>query len=192
MATKNAAKAAAPPPPTSTVEGVEGAAPDSPLAKFSRELGDRFPNTMVRRYLMPTSVRECREVFMREITSRDEVEAAIMADALMSPIEKASVRLSGDAERRECIRLSVVGLGKLSDKSNPASAIAYEHVNQDGAPFGDINEWSGRAWTALQTYFGTLNGVPMEELAEGLAGAQTVGAFAPPTSATRASAANGR
>lgn len=177
---------AAPPtaPPMGVVEGVEGAAPDGPLARFSRELAQRFPHRMVRRYIMPTSVRECREVFMMEITSRDETEAAIMADATMSQIEKQSIRLSGDAERRECIRLSLVGIRRKEPE-------AYEHLNADGSPLAEINDWSGKAWTALQTFFGTLNGVPVEELAEGLRGAQTVGAFAPPISGTPASASSG-
>lgn len=181
---------AAPPtePPMGKVEGVEDASHDSPVARFSRELEQRFPHRMIRRYRMPASVREAREVFMMEITSRDEVEAAIMADALMSNIEKQSIRLSSDAERRECIRLSIVGLGTGA----AGAALAYRHVNQDGEPFGEINDWTGKAWTALQTFFGTLNGVPMEELAEGLMGAETVGAFAPPTSAIRASAGNGK
>lgn len=178
---------AAPAAPPANVEGVEGAAPDSPLMRFSRELGNRFPNRMIRRYVMPSSVRECREIFMMEITSREEVEAAIMADATMSILEKSSVRLSGDAERRECIRLSIVGIGagKLGE------LVTYRHTNQDGEPLSEISDWSGKAWTAMQTYFGMLNGVPTEELAEGLKGAQTVGAFAPPTSGTPASAASG-
>lgn len=181
MAIKQQKAAPAAPP---LGEGIEGAVPDSPLGKFSRELAARFPNRMVRRYVMPSNVRECREVFMMEITSRDEVEAAIMADALMSNIEKASVRLSGDAERRECIRLSLVGIRRSAGGD-------YAHLNNDGAPLSEINEWSGKAWTSLQTFFGTLNGVPMEELAEGLRGAQTVGAFAPPTSGIPASASSG-
>lgn len=178
---------AAPPtaPPVGGVEGIEGAAPDSPLERFSRELAQRFPHRMVRRYIMPGTVREAREVFIMEITSRDEVEAAIMADAVMSTIEKQSIRLSGDSERRECIRLSLVGIRRTA-------ADAYEHLNADGAPLSEINEWSGKAWTALQTFFGTLNGVPVEELAAGLQGALTVGAFAPPTSAIRASAESGK
>lgn len=161
---------------------------DSPLARFSRELAHRFPDRMIRRYRMPMGCRECREVFMMEITSRDEVEAAIMADALMSDIEKRSIRLSADAERRECIRLSVVGLGK----GPVGGTLAYTHTNVDGEPFAELNDWSGKAWTCLQTFFGTLNGVPSEELAEGLAGAETVGAYAPPTSAIRASAERGK
>lgn len=171
---------------------VDDTGPDTPLRKFSRELADRLPERMIRRYKMPTAIRECREVFMMEITSRDEVEAAIMADATMSAIEKGSIRLSADAERRECIRLAIVGLGKLSDRRDASSPIVYTHVNHDGVPFADINDWSGKAWTALQTWFGTLNGVPAEELAEGLAGAETVGAYAPPTSAIRASAESGK
>lgn len=186
QATKAVAKAA------DLGEEVSPVAGDSPLARLSRELAARFPDTMARRYVLPRNVTDCREVFMREITSRDEVEAAIMADATMSLAEKQSVRLTADAERRECIRLAIVALGKLVDKRDPLSQVVYEHVNHDGEPFSEINDWKGKTWTCLQTYFGMLNGVPTEELAEGLVGAQTVGAFAPPTSAIRASAESGK
>lgn len=183
---KQITKPARAPDPQGEALVVDG---DTPLARFSREMATRFPQAMVRRYVMPSMVRECREVFMREITSRDEVEAAIMADGVMSLAEKQSIRLSADAERRECVRLAICGLGegKFGD-----AVVTYRHVNNDGVPFGEINDWTGKAWTCLQTYFGTLNGVPTEELAEGLLGAQTVGAFAPPTSATRASAESGK
>lgn len=173
-------------------EELQPVAGDSPFARFSRELAERFPDRMVRRYVMPSTVRECREIFMMEITSREEVQAAIYADATMSLAEKSSIRLSADAERRECIRLAIVGMGKLEDKSNPASRLVYTHANADGEPLAEVSDWSGKAWTALQLYFGTINGVPTEELAEGLRGALTVGAFAPPTHATQASAESGK
>jgi hypothetical protein len=179
-----------PPPPSDDVRDTSSA--DSPLGKFSREMAQRFPSRMVRRYVMPHNVRECREVFMMEITSREEIDAAIFADATMSNVEKASIRLSSDAERRECIRLALVGIGELTDKDNPASPVKYRHTNNDGTPLAEINEWSGKAWTALQTYFGVLNGVPQEELVSGLVGAETVGAYAPPISAIRASAESGK
>lgn len=158
------------------------------LSEFSAELADRFPGRYVKRFVMPSTVRECAEIFMVELTSRDEIEAAQMADAMMSAIERASVRLTNDAEQREAIRLSIVGLGKLgSDKR-----IAYESVNADGVPFAELNDWTRRAWTCLHAFFGQMNGVPTDELLEGIRGARTVGAYAPPTSGTPASAADGR
>ncbi len=180
--------------PKTTPQPDEGDGAGSPLETFSRELGQRYPDRLIKRFVMPSTVRDCREVFMLEITSRDEVQAAIMADALMSDIEKRSVRLSADAERRECIRLAIVGLGEQfgGRKAELLAPISYRHVNHDGAPFGDINDWSGKAWTSLHTYFGQLNGVPSEELAEGLKGARTVGAYALPTSGIPASADGGK
>lgn len=157
------------------------------LQAFSAELAQRLPNRYVRRFVLPSVVREAREVFLVELTSRDEIEAAQMADALMTPIERASVRLTNDAEQREAIRLSIVGLGKPAGRG-----IVYEHVNHDGVPFADLNEWTRRAWTCLHAYFAQVNGVPTDELHEGIRGARTVGAFAPPTSGTPASAADGR
>lgn len=182
------ARAAAPPPPEAQADGPNG------LEAFSLELGQRYPNRMIRRFIMPTTVRECREIFLLEITSRDEVNAAIFADATMSDIEKSSVRLSADAERREAIRLSIVGMGTQEGgrRAAPADPVSYQHVNHDGIPFGALNEWSGKAWTSLHAYFGQLNGVPADELSEGIKGARTVGAYAPPTSGTPASADGGR
>lgn len=181
-------RAAAPPPPEAQADGMH------PLDAFSLELGQRFPNRMIRRFVMPSTVKECREVFLLEITSRDEVQAAIMADAMMSDLEKASIRLSADAERREAIRLSIVGVGTQEGgrRAAPADPVTYQHVNHDGIPFAALNDWSGKAWTSLHAFFGQLNGVPADELAEGIREARTVGAYAPPTSGTPASAAGGR
>lgn len=158
------------------------------LQEFSAELAARFPDRMIKRFVMPSTVRECREIFLLELTSRDEIEAAQMADATMSGLEKASVRLTNDAERREAIRLAIIGLGKPGDDKR----IAYEHAGAEGAPFYELNTWSAKAWTTLHAYFGQLNGVPMDEIAEGIQGARIVGAFAPPTSAILASAAGGK
>lgn len=161
--------------------------PDPVLVKFSQELGQRFPERMIKRFTMPSNVRECREVFILEITSRDEIQAAIMADSMMSAIEKGSYKLTQEAERREAIRLAIVGIGRqVGDR------VAYEHANDTGIPLAEINDWSIKAWTALHLYFGQLNGLADVEIAEGLVGAQTVGAFAPPISATPASAEHGR
>lgn len=173
------------------LDSLANAAPGSPLATLSRELADRFPNRLIRRFRMPSSVRECREIFLVEMTSRDEVQAAIFADAVMSIDEKRSVRLSAEAERREAIRLSVVAIGGRKVPYGGA-VTSYEHVNHDGAPFSELSDWTMAAWTALQTWFTTMNGVPTEELAMGLLGAETVGAYAPPISATRASAESGK
>jgi hypothetical protein len=173
------------------IDSLATAAPGSPLAVLSRELSDRLPNRLVRRFRMPSSVRECREIFLVEMTSRDEIQAGIFADAVMSIDEKRSVRLSAEAERREAIRLSIVAIGgRKVPYGSPVTS--YEHVNHDGAPFSELSDWTMAAWTALQTWFTTMNGVPTEELAMGLLGAETVGAYAPPTSATRASAENGK
>jgi hypothetical protein len=186
MAKRKFQRAAEPAP--DEVRRAETGALSPALREFSAELAARFPGRYVKRFVMPSVVREASEVFLVELTSRDEIEAAQMADATMSAIERASVRLTNDAEQREAIRLSIVGLGKIGvDKR-----IAYEHVNADGAPFGELNEWTRRAWTCLHAYFGQMNGVPTDELLEGIRGARTVGAFAPPTSGTPASAADGR
>lgn len=164
------------------------------LADFCELLEKRWPNALIKRFVMPSSVGECREVFMRELTSKDEIQAAIWADATMSPIEKASHRLAADAERRESIRIAIVGIGERVGGRRAAddAPVAYRMVNHDGVPFDEPTNWTTKAWAALSTYFGEVNGVPMDELASGLQEARTVGAFASPTSETRASADRGR
>lgn len=168
------------------------------LAQFSRDLATRFPGLEIRRYVLPRVVTQCREVFIRELTSEDIIMAASFADSLMSANEKASVRLSRDAEERECVRVAIVGFGdaqpagKDAKGGNVWSACVYRHVNLDGAPLGEINAWPKRMWDAFTRYYNDVNGLPIEEFIEGLQGATIVGAFAPPTGAIPASASPGR
>lgn len=178
-------KAAPMPPPDDAT--ASGASTETPLVRFSRELAQRFPDTLVQRFVMPSTIMQCREVFIREVTSADETEAAIYADQTASKIEKESVRLMNDAENREIVRLAIVGFG-----DNKSGAMAYEHVNHDGIPLERINGWPQKAWAALRHYFSQINGVPMSEIREGIEGAQTVGAFAPPTSATQPANGDGK
>ncbi len=174
MTQKQQARATAPPKTTG-------------LAAFSAALAERYPDRMIQRFVMPSNVRECREVFILEITSNEEIQAAIFTDSIMSSIEKASPKLASEAERRESIRLAIVGLGEARD-----GGIAYRHTNTDGAPLGEISNWSSKAWAALHRYFAEVNGVPMSEINEGIEGAQIVGAFYTPQDGTPASAATGR
>lgn len=166
------------------------------LRAFSLKLSERFPDRFIQRFVMPPNIRECREVFVMEITSREELRAAAMADAMMSPQERASRKLAEDAEKREAIRLSIVGIGyrKGGWRAPETAPVEYRHVNSDDLPFVEINDWSMKAWSALHVWFGQVNGVPMDEIAKGIEEAQTVGAFAPPqkTSETNASADPGR
>lgn len=145
------------------------------LEAFSRELAQRFPDRIVQRYKMPQRVKECREVFFVEMRSRDQIRAAAMADASMTADERRSYKLANDAEERESIRLTIVGLGK-------GDPVAYEHTNANEAiPLGEISDWSAKAWGALVAFFNAMNGLPASEIAEGIVGAETVGAFAPPS-----------
>lgn len=147
----------------------------SPLEKFSDELGKRYPNRMIKRFCFPTKIREVREVFVMELTSREEVDAAIMAESSMSQVERQSVRLAMDAERRELTRKAIVGVGEVR-----GTGVVYRHANNDGVPFVEIDKWTPGAWTCLHAYHGTVNGVPTDELRAGIEAAQNVGAFALP------------
>lgn len=164
---------------------------DTPLEQFSRELAERFPGLVVKRFVMPAQIRAIREIFIRELSSLDEIEAAIMTDSMISDIERKSIKLTMEAERRECVRLSIVGVGRALT-ATAGGFVAYEHTNQGGVPFGEPTRWNLGTWAALGAYFGEVNGVPSSEITEGIKEAQIVGAFASPISATPASAASGR
>lgn len=157
------------------------------LAEFSRALGERYPSRVIQRFVLPRKVREARELFIREVDSNDTVEAAILADAIMGPIEKGSYKLTLEAERRQLAKLSVVGLGILR-----GGRVVYEHANHDGIPLAFDPAWTEPAWTALLRHYSDVNGVPAEELEEGTQGALTVGAFAPPMHVIPGSADIGR
>lgn len=157
------------------------------LAEFSKALAERFPNRLVQRFVLPRKVREARELFIREVDSDDTVEAAILADATMSSIEKGSFKLTLEAERRQLAKLAIVGLGLQR-----GGRVVYELANHDGIPLAFDPAWTEPAWTTLLRYYNEVNGVPQEELDEGTQGALTVGAFAPPMSVTPASADTGR
>jgi len=157
------------------------------LAEFSKALAERFPHLMIQRFVLPRKVREARELFIREVDSNDTVEAAILADATMTSIEKGSFKLTLEAERRQLAKLSIVGLGVQR-----GGRLVYEHANADGIPLAFDPPWTEAAWTALLKHYNDVNGVPTEELEEGTQGALTVGAFAPPMHVTPASADTGR
>lgn len=160
------------------------------LIAFSAELATRHPNIVIKAFTMPRKIAECREVFIREMTGQDEIEAAIMADSILSTIEKQSMKLTLEAERRESMRAAIVGLGELK-----GGKIVYRHANSEGVPL-DLSyqgrPWTQAAMTALSRFYAEVNGVPTEELEEGIKEARTVGAYAPPTSATHASADTGK
>lgn len=157
------------------------------LQEFSAELAQRLPRRFVRRFVMPSTIRDCAEVFILELNSREELDAAVYADATMTGIERASVKLTNEAEQKEAVRLSIVGIGEMID-----GVVVYRHTNNEGIPLAEANDWARKTWICLHSYFSQVNGVPTEELAEGILGARTVGAFAPPTSGIPASAADGR
>ncbi|HSR79100.1 MAG TPA: hypothetical protein VLN57_21180 [Xanthobacteraceae bacterium] len=170
--------------------------PDA-LAAFSAALALRFPGVEVKRYVLPRIVTQCREVFIRALTSEDIIMAASFADSLMSANEKSSIKLSNAAEERECVRVAIVGFGDAehlgTDNRGPIwGAVTYRHVNMDGVPLGEINGWPKRMWDAFARYYNDVNGLPIEEFLEGIREAQIVGAFAPPTSGIPASASPGR
>lgn len=148
------------------------------LVRFETALQARYPGRVIKRYEMPANISQARAVYILELTSRDELEAAKMADTLMEAIERSSNRLAAARERTEMMRVSLVGLVTR----NP---LGYRHVNHDGAPFMEIDNWPAKATTALAAFYGDCNGINTAELGEGIMGARTIGATAPPTSGTQ-------
>lgn len=86
-------------------------------------------------------------VTMREITGRDELEAAKAADALT---EQKSAEALTDADRREAVRISIVAIDK-------------EPVDHT-VPLFAIDQWPRRTRKALERFFADLNGVNMQEI----------------------------
>lgn len=159
------------------------AAPQAPpdvtnedLVRFETALQTRYPGRVIKRYEMPSNVAQARAVYILELTSRDELEAAKMADAVMSQIERSSNRLAAARERTEMMRASVVGL--VTRKP-----LGYRHVNHDGIPFVELDTWPAKATTAVAAFYGDCNGINTAELGEGIMGARTIGATTPPNPA---------
>lgn len=157
------------------------------LAQFSAELADRFKNRLIKRYVLPKSCTNCAEVFVRELTSRESIDAAVIADSMMSGVERSSTKLAEAAEEREQVRTAICGFG-----DRRGDTVVYRHVNVGSTPLGEINDWGKRYWDAFKLYFNDVNGMPAAEFLEGFRGAQIVGAFVPPASGIPASASDGR
>ena len=148
----------------------------TPMRRFERELEAKHPNRLITRFDMPPQVKQCAAVYIKEITSREELEASKMADAMMSDVERKSAMLSTDAQRRECIRMSIVGLASREPTT-------YRHIGGD-FPFMEMDGWPAKAGTALALYFNTVNGIPTDELLGGLKGARQISAADSPTDET--------
>jgi hypothetical protein len=88
---------------------------------------------------------------MKELTAKDEIEAAVWADKFMSEALRNSAMAAIGAEQREAMRLSLV-------------EVDGEPVNQNGVPFLAMDSWSLKTIRLAQTAFNDLNGVDAEDL----------------------------
>lgn len=150
---------------------------ETDLQRFERELRERHQGRTIARFDFPSRIREARAIYIKEINSRDEIEAAKLADAQMSDLEKRSIKLTSEAERRETVRIACVG---LVTRGEP---IQYKHLN-GSMPWMDVDNWSVKAVTCLSIFYGNLNGIPNDEIAEGLKGQRIIGGPAAPTNET--------
>lgn len=113
-----------------------------------------------KKFTMPAGL-DAGSVIIRELRSKDEIDAAIAADGRMSADDRNNAVLALTIERKEAIRLSLVGIdGRL--------------VNTEGVPCMEIDDWTIRSWTALSRFFGELNGIPGDELGKAVEGAVDV------------------
>jgi hypothetical protein len=144
------------------------------LVAFSAELARRFPDVFIKRFVLPETVRQAREVFVREINSDDELMAGQMADSIAKPDQRKSREAMARLEQRESTRIAIVGLGKLA-----SGRVVYELTN-GATPLTEINKWPTKAWVCLGSYFGEVNGVNASELLTGMMVAHPVGTYAAP------------
>lgn len=153
------------------------APPSAEDLAFEAQLRERHPRRAIERIDFPSQVTDARAVYMTELTSRDTIRAAEMADSVMTDIERKSGDLAVQAERRESVRLSVVGVvGPHGDR----------RAIDQAKPLMELDDWSQRAWTCLFNGFQQLNGLPMEDVKKMLAGARRVGVAALATPADAA------
>jgi hypothetical protein len=140
--------------------------------EFEQEIARRNPGRKhITRFDFPSNVIDARAVYMFEMTGKDELVAADMADANMTDSERKSMTRAIEAERREGIRLSIVG---LITHDEDTGELVRLHVDQ-AKPLMQIDDWSTKAHAALRTFFGELNGLPMEELGNAVRGARKLG-----------------
>jgi len=147
----------------------EASAPSDADLAFEAEIVARHPGRRIARYDFPEGVSEARAVYLFELKAKDEVTAAEMADANMSQAERRSMARAMEAERREAIRLSIVGL--IDDSGR-------RHIDQ-ATPLMEIDEWSSKSTAALRAFHSDLNGLPMDELGKALRGARKIGGVLP-------------
>jgi hypothetical protein len=156
-----------------TAAAAPAEASETPLQRFEREIAEKYPRRYIKRYEMPSKIRQCRAVYLIELTSRDTMQAAIYADAKLTTAQKSSIKMTTEVERFEAMRASVVGVVRRTDPPR------YDHVN-GAVPFEELSDWPETACSSLLAYFSEINGVSSTELLEGMKGARVIGAFAPP------------
>lgn len=103
----------------------------------------------------------CKEFVMRELTAKDEIEAAIWADKKRSSAGDGVLSIVG-GEQREAMRLSFV-------------AVDGKPVNEGGIPFVGMDNWTYRTMRFVQRAFADLNGVEQSDLDSFAEGAEIMG-----------------
>jgi hypothetical protein len=140
---------------------------------FEADLSRRNPTRKtITRFDFGPSVSEAAAVYMFEYVAKDEIAAADMADATMTDAERKSLSRANEAERRELMRLSVVGVVYRDGTRRVVDA---------ASPLFELDDWGGKALYQLRSFFTTLNGLSPEELGKAVASARRIVAGADPS-----------
>lgn len=141
------------------------------MAKRKRNGAQRAaptPRTM-KRYPLPEYC-DCRSVVMRELDTRDEIEAAIWADKAANSALADSQMAAFQADQRESIRLALVEVDGVE-------------VNVGGMPYKAMDGWSMRTMRFIREFYADLNGVEQDDLKNALKGAKVLTELTDPTAA---------
>lgn len=122
--------------------------------------GQKNTPRVMKRYRLPAYC-DCREVIMRELDGKDELEAAIWADKHKSSAAADSPFAELQADHREAMRLSLVQVDGVA-------------VNVGGVPFMAMNDWSLRTMRMISAFFADLNGVDPGELKNAVAAGEII------------------
>lgn len=169
-------KKEAPPAPVVSVEDRD----------FEMEIARRNPKRKpkdIARFDFPSDIEDARAIYMFEMKAKDELAAAEMADTMMTDHERKSMQRTMEAEQREGIRLSIVGV-ILEDETGQLVRL---HVDQ-AKPFMMMDDWSIKTLGAMRTFHRELNGVNTVALGNAVRSARRLGVATlpetPPQAAT--------
>jgi len=110
---------------------------------------------MMREYRLPEQNPQtgrpfgCRSVVMKELRNRDKLEIGLWVD--LRRVDKTDLKAQLEAEQFEAMRYSLV-------------QVDGHPVNQDGRPYGEMDDWDLATMRYIQAFFDDMNGVEEEDV----------------------------